>query len=94
MPGFKEKITMTSYQELQGFAKPHLKAAHIIQSDAEALEIATKLSQQFKQSALERDANRDLPFTQLEAYSQSGLWAITVPTQYGGQRFPVSPLPK
>ena len=29
---------MTSYQELQGFAKAHLKAAHIIQSDAEALE--------------------------------------------------------
>lgn len=75
---------MTSYQELQGFAKPHLKAAHIIQSDAEALEIATQLSQQFKQSAVERDANRDLPFTQIEAYSQSGLWAITVPKQYGG----------
>ena len=75
---------MTSYQELQGFAKPHLKAAHIIQSDAEALEIATQLSQQFKQSAVERDANRDLPFTEIEAYSQSGLWAITVPKQYGG----------
>lgn len=75
---------MTSYQELQGFAKPHLQAAHIIQSDAEALEIATQLSQQFKQSAVERDANRDLPFTQIEAYSQSGLWAITVPKQYGG----------
>lgn len=75
---------MTSYQELQGFAKPHLKAAHIIQNDAEALEIAKQLSQQFKQNAVERDANRDLPFTEIEAYSQSGLWAITVPKQYGG----------
>lgn len=75
---------MTSYQELQGFAKANFKAAHIIQSDAEALEIATQLSQQFKQAAVERDANRNLPFTEIEAYSQSGLWAITVPKQYGG----------
>jgi alkylation response protein AidB-like acyl-CoA dehydrogenase len=50
---------MTSYQELQGFAKTNIKAAHIIQSDAEALEIATQLSQQFKQAAVERDANRN-----------------------------------
>ncbi|CAM4176351.1 SfnB family sulfur acquisition oxidoreductase [Acinetobacter dispersus] len=75
---------MTSYQELQGFAKTNFKAAHVIQSDAEALEIATQLSQQFKQNAVERDANRNLPFTEIEAYSQSGLWAITVPKQYGG----------
>ena len=75
---------MTSYQELQGFAKTNFKAAHVIQSDSEALEIATQLSQQFKQNAVERDANRNLPFTEIEAYSQSGLWAITVPKQYGG----------
>lgn len=75
---------MTSYQELQGFAKTNIKAAHVILSDAEALVIAIRLSQQFKQNAVERDANRNLPFTEIEAYSQSGLWAITVPKQYGG----------
>lgn len=75
---------MTSYQELEGFAKTHIKAARIIQNDAEALEIATQLSQMFKQTAVERDTNRNLPFREIEAYSQSGLWAITVPKQYGG----------
>jgi alkylation response protein AidB-like acyl-CoA dehydrogenase len=63
--------------------KPILKQ-RILFKDAEALEIATQLSQQFKQAAVERDANRNLPFTEIESYSQSGLWAITVPKQYGG----------
>ncbi|WP_206208728.1 acyl-CoA dehydrogenase family protein [Vogesella mureinivorans] len=49
-----------------------------------ALEIAEKLSQQFKQDAILRDAERLLPFEEIEAFSQSGLWAITVPKQYGG----------
>ena len=59
-------------------------AVHIIQTDEEALEIAQTLSQQFKQSAIHRDAHRILPFEEIESFSQSGLWAITVPQQYGG----------
>ena len=71
---------MTSYQAIQ-----HLtKHAHVIQSDQEALEIAANLAEQFKAGAIERDAERILPFEQIEAYSQSGLWAITVPKIYGG----------
>ena len=78
---------MSTYQNISktldgpnhAFAK-----AHIIKSDAEALEIAQKLSQQFKQNAILRDAERLLPFDEIEAFSQSGLWAITVPKQYGG----------
>ena len=58
--------------------------AHIIQTDAEALEIAQALAEQFKTGAVQRDAQRILPFDEIEAYSQSGLWAITVPRQYGG----------
>ncbi|MEN8292977.1 SfnB family sulfur acquisition oxidoreductase [Acinetobacter radioresistens] len=74
---------MTSYQNF------HLKEvlenqAHIIQSDEEALAIAQDLSQKFKAEAVQRDQNRILPFEEIEAYSQSGLWAITVPKQYGG----------
>ncbi len=71
---------MTSYQKIDFPTKP----AHIIKSDAEALEIAEQLAEQFKQGEVLRDAERILPFEQIEAYSQSGLWAITVPKQYGG----------
>ncbi|MGY5394313.1 SfnB family sulfur acquisition oxidoreductase [Acinetobacter sp. NigerLNRRAM0016] len=75
---------MTSYQSISPAQAAQLAPAHIIQSDAEALEIAHDLAEQFKQNAIVRDAERILPFEQIEAYSQSGLWAITVPKQYGG----------
>jgi hypothetical protein len=42
------------------------------------------LAEQFKQQAIQRDAERILPFEEIEAYSQSGLWAITVPKEFGG----------
>ena len=75
---------MTSYQKLSPSKDQPLAQAHIIQSDAEALEIAHALAEQFKSNAVQRDAQRILPFQEIEAYSQSGLWAITVPKQYGG----------
>ena len=75
---------MTSYQNIISFHPEQLAHAHIIQSDAEALEIAHTLAEQFKHNAILRDAERILPFDEIEAYSQSGLWAITVPKQYGG----------
>lgn len=61
-----------------------LTPAHVIRTDQEALEIATSLAEQFKQNAVIRDAERILPFEEIEAYSQSGLWGITVPKEYGG----------
>ena len=75
---------MTSYQSISPAQAAQLAPAHIIQSDTEALEIAQALSEKLKQNAVVRDAERILPFEQIEAYSQSGLWAITVPKQYGG----------
>ena len=75
---------MTSYQKLSPSKVQPLAQAHIIQSDAEALDIAHALAEQFKGNAIQRDAQRILPFQEIEAYSQSGLWAITVPKQYGG----------
>ena len=75
---------MTSYQKLSPSKDQSLAQAHIIQSDAEALDIAHALAEQFKSNAVQRDAQRILPFQEIEAYSQSGLWAITVPKQYGG----------
>ncbi|MEN8427069.1 SfnB family sulfur acquisition oxidoreductase [Acinetobacter schindleri] len=75
---------MTSFQNIIPFQSEQLAQAHIIQSDKEALEIARNLADQFKAGAVQRDAERILPFEEIEAYSQSGLWAITVPKEYGG----------
>ncbi|AMW79099.1 SfnB family sulfur acquisition oxidoreductase [Acinetobacter sp. TGL-Y2] len=81
---------MTSYQQIQHVKSAeqaqvlHVTHAHIIQSDAEALEVAQALAEQFKKNAIQRDIERILPFDEIQAYSQSGLWAITVPKQYGG----------
>jgi SfnB family sulfur acquisition oxidoreductase len=75
---------MTSFQNIIPFQSEQLAQAHIIQSDKEALEIAYNLAEQFKINSVQRDAERILPFEEIEAYSQSGLWAITVPKEYGG----------
>lgn len=87
MHGSKEKM-MTSYQTIiqnhQPLAPARYTAKRIIKNDAEALQIATELSQSFKEKSIQRDAERVLPFDEIEAFSQSGLWAITVPKRYGG----------
>lgn len=75
---------MTSYQTIVATEAKQLADVHIIQTDAEALDIAEALAAQFKNNAIARDAERILPFEEIEAYSQSGLWAITVPKEYGG----------
>lgn len=81
---------MTTFQNIyksehtETVANPGFTKAHIIKTDAEALDIAKALSVQFKERAIQRDAERLLPFEEIEAFSQSGLWAITVPKQYGG----------
>jgi len=65
--------------------KPVLsQPAHRIQSDAEAVEIAHKLAAEFAREAAQRDRERRLPVQELDDFSQSGLWAITIPKQYGG----------
>lgn len=75
---------MTSYQDFWAQQPQAQTTAHIIRSDAEALAIARQLSREFKQLATERDQQRRLPFEEIQKFSQSGLWAITVPKQYGG----------
>jgi SfnB family sulfur acquisition oxidoreductase len=57
---------------------------HVIQSDDEALDIARRLSADFAATASARDLQRTLPFDEIDALSQSGLLAITVPSDYGG----------
>ena len=75
---------MTSLQHFQQANAVKHTTTHVIQSDSEALNIAEQLASQFKQRAVQRDLERILPYEEIEAYSQSGLWAITVPKEYGG----------
>ncbi|WP_085316080.1 SfnB family sulfur acquisition oxidoreductase [Derxia lacustris] len=60
------------------------RPAHVIASDAEAIEVATRLAADFAAGAAERDREGFLPIEEIERYSQSGLWAINVPAAYGG----------
>ena len=59
-------------------------SVHIIQSEAQALQAAEQFAQLIAQNALERDRDRILPYQEVEQFSQSGLWGITVPKEYGG----------
>jgi SfnB family sulfur acquisition oxidoreductase len=63
------------------FGEPN---AHRIQSDQEAIAIARDLALDFAKEAAERDRDRRLPFAEIERFSQSGLWAVTIPKAYGG----------
>ncbi|SHM50654.1 SfnB family sulfur acquisition oxidoreductase [Phytopseudomonas punonensis] len=59
-------------------------AAVTIRNDAEALATAKRLAEQFATGAAERDAERQLPYGELEQFSQSGLGGISVPKAFGG----------
>lgn len=58
--------------------------AHVIRSDAEALEAAAD----FRDAVLERapliDSERVIPQDIVEDFSRRGLWAITIPAEHGG----------
>src|SRR3954453_11725560 len=58
--------------------------AHVIRDDAEAIAVARRLAAELAQGASERDRARRLPFAEIDAFSQSGLWAINVPRRFGG----------
>lgn len=59
-------------------------AADIVRSDEEALAIAADLAREFVVEASTRDRDRRLPFDEVERFSRSGLWGITVPRAFGG----------
>ncbi|GAJ96322.1 SfnB family sulfur acquisition oxidoreductase [Agrobacterium sp. SHOUNA12C] len=65
-------------------APPPSRPADIIRDDAQALKIAERLATDFAASASSRDSERLLPWAELDQYSTSGLWGITVPREYGG----------
>ena len=66
--------------------------AHRIASDQEAVTIARELAAEFAVGAAERDRERRLPVAELDRFSGSGLWGITVPKAYGGAEVSVATL--
>ncbi len=65
-------------------AGPVPAAVQVIRDDAEAIAVARTLADEFRRDAAARDRERRLPRDEIERYSASGLWAITVPREYGG----------
>jgi len=56
----------------------------VIKDDEQALHIAHELAAHFKQDSSARDRERRLPHEELEQFSRSGLWGISVPKTFGG----------
>jgi SfnB family sulfur acquisition oxidoreductase len=63
---------------------PNHPAADRIKSDAEAIAAAERVADLVRPGAAERDKFRYAPEAEIERFSNSGLWAITVPKEYGG----------
>ncbi|SIR22985.1 sulfur acquisition oxidoreductase, SfnB family [Rhizobium sp. RU20A] len=55
-----------------------------IASDAEAITVAEAFAETLRAGASKRDAERQLPFDELDAFVATGLWGISVPKAYGG----------
>ncbi len=56
----------------------------VIADDAQALAIAEQIAGALQQDSILRDRERRLPHAELELFSRSGLWGISVPKAYGG----------
>jgi SfnB family sulfur acquisition oxidoreductase len=82
-----------SSQSVPAVVRP-VAPAYIIQSDAEAIEVAERLAKEFSTGASDRDHFRRWPVAELDAFSQSGLWSINVPRKFGGPEVSYTTLAK
>ena len=71
------------YMSLESLVEVH-QPAHRIKTDAEAIAAAHQVAQILSSGASERDSSKRPPFEEVDTFSASGLWAITVPKAYGG----------
>jgi SfnB family sulfur acquisition oxidoreductase len=73
---------------------PHFtrSRAHLIRDDTEAVAVARALAPRIAEGAVERDRNRILPRAELDLFSGSGLWGITVPRAHGGAEVSIATL--
>jgi SfnB family sulfur acquisition oxidoreductase len=85
--------TKDAAQGVPAVSRPN-EPAHIIKSDAEAIEIAKKLAAEIAPGAALRDRDRIWPVKELDAFSQSGLWSINVPKAFGGPEVSYATLAK
>ncbi|MGO1270156.1 MAG: SfnB family sulfur acquisition oxidoreductase, partial [Pseudomonas bubulae] len=53
-------------------------------SDEQALIVASDLAEDLRRDRAQRDRERRLPLPELDGFSRSGLWGISVPKAYGG----------
>nr|WP_227507191.1 acyl-CoA dehydrogenase family protein [Klebsiella michiganensis] len=58
--------------------------AYVIRSDDEAIAIAHEIAAVLQPDAAQRDRSGSVPPEIIDTYSNSGLWGITVPRQWGG----------
>ena len=63
---------------------PDTHTVHVIKTDEEAIQIAQRFADQIRSDSGDRDKYRRLPVDEIDLFSRSGLWGITVPKQYGG----------
>jgi SfnB family sulfur acquisition oxidoreductase len=68
------------------FRAPPLRGGPVrrIRNDAEAVAAAEEIGARLAEGAAARDRERILPYEEIELVSQAGLFAITVPKEYGG----------
>ncbi|MCC6073938.1 SfnB family sulfur acquisition oxidoreductase [Pseudomonas sp. GCM10022188] len=66
------------------FVSPTSGPVAVLRDDAEALAVARQLAGEFAVEAARRDRERRLPWEEIERFTQSGLWGISVPKEYGG----------
>ena len=71
-----------------------LEPAHVIVDAAEAVAVAERLAVDFAKGSAIRDRDRIWPAAELDAFSQSGLWSINVPRQFGGPELSYATLAK
>jgi SfnB family sulfur acquisition oxidoreductase len=64
--------------------KANRKQAHVVKDDQGAIAIAQTLAAEFAKSDSDRDREGKVPLEEVNQYSESGLWGITVPQEYGG----------
>lgn len=60
------------------------EGAHVVASAEAAITRARELAASIAGSAAERDREQRLPVAEIAAFSQSGLWSLNVPKEYGG----------
>jgi len=63
---------------------PRATPAHVIRDDAEAIAAVRDVAAKIAKGAVLRDRDRVLPYAELDLISDAGLFAITVPHEYGG----------